>query len=573
MMGFSSNFVTRLLKAIPEFRRIAVLLVAIFSFSAIHRFPATFSAQSELTSQSDKSTDLPESVQLRIGGNSTSSANSAPQAQLQSGVRVMALSPTGKLVSTFGEPSNPLKDPYLIQLWNAESGKHVGDLEGHSVSVRAMTFRANGNMLCSVSEDDNGNGETILWDLKTKRILHRLPVAGRDVMFDFGGGQIMVTVPLQSQVLTFDVRTGEETNRSSTMRFPFKLGRRREHLISIGTSRSTQFWIYRLIDGKEVWKFDPLSNNAESPGNTTDNVRIRESFRPPSSAMQISPDGRTVAATDSRETIILWERSTGRVLHRLKAHSKKVLALTFTPDSRFLCSAGLDRTVRCWELATGQEVANRSAHQGPVTSIDTDLAGKVLASASLDRSVLLWKLSDLLHSKLPSEKPTQDRMTHLWEMLSSAEPATAYNAVGETYYHADIVLPFLKKSIHDVLVPVQSERIQQLIKELEAPSDIVRHRATEELRKLRAVAKPILIKTIRSTASAEVRYRIRRILSGSEEVTFPQEDDLRRFYRLIHALEQINTPEAKVVLNMIIDDFPDPQIVKEAENALRFMQR
>jgi WD40 repeat protein len=75
-----------------------------------------------------------------------------------------------------------------------------------------------------------------------------------------------------------------------------------------------------------------------------------------------SPDSRTVASTgvvpgpgESRlGEIRVWERATGKLVHRLLGHVGEV-GVVYHPDGKVLISVGVDRTLRAWDLATGRE--------------------------------------------------------------------------------------------------------------------------------------------------------------------------------------------------------------------------
>ena len=78
---------------------------------------------------------------------------------------------------------------------------------------------------------------------------------------------------------------------------------------------------------------------------------------------------------------------------------------------------------------------------------------------------------------------------------------------------------------------------------------------------------------IKTTTSAEVRYRLRRILSDSMDSPRFSVADIRRMLRVIHVAESVGGPEAKSMLELIIKDFPAEAVVREAKVALRRLRR
>jgi WD domain, G-beta repeat len=64
----------------------------------------------------------------------------------------------------------------------------------------------------------------------------------------------------------------------------------------------------------------------------------------------ISPDGQWMA-TSGGGGAFLWDFQTGTMLHRLEAHHRRVLALSFSADSQVLLTGGGDAVVRAWDGA------------------------------------------------------------------------------------------------------------------------------------------------------------------------------------------------------------------------------
>jgi WD40 repeat protein/serine/threonine protein kinase len=117
-------------------------------------------------------------------------------------------------------------------------------------------------------------------------------------------------------------------------------------------------------------------------------------------AVAVSPDGRSVASTslviDAGEVrlreIRVWERATGKQIHRLLAH-RGPAHLGFHPDGKLLFSAGEDKSLRAWDVASGTEVRNVD-----MTAVAVCLAvspdGRLLATGNADNTVRIWDAAD-----------------------------------------------------------------------------------------------------------------------------------------------------------------------------------
>src|SRR5205814_1583384 len=72
-----------------------------------------------------------------------------------------------------------------------------------------------------------------------------------------------------------------------------------------------------------------------------------------SQALSLSPDGTTLAAGGSDNTVRLWDLASGKELHPDGGHQGSVSLLLASEDGKTLTSWGSDHTVRRWETATG----------------------------------------------------------------------------------------------------------------------------------------------------------------------------------------------------------------------------
>jgi WD40 repeat protein len=99
--------------------------------------------------------------------------------------------------------------------------------------------------------------------------------------------------------------------------------------------------------------------------------------------LAFSPDGKVLASGSCyRETIKLWDTTTGKMLHSLKHGPGQVgHAFAFSPDGRCLAtSATADKTIRLWDVPGGAEVRQMQTESGTV-ALAFSPDGKILAAS------------------------------------------------------------------------------------------------------------------------------------------------------------------------------------------------
>ena len=71
-----------------------------------------------------------------------------------------------------------------------------------------------------------------------------------------------------------------------------------------------------------------------------------------------SPDGTMLAGRKltSPDTIVVWDTTTGQILHTLQDRDLSVYTLTFSPDSNLILSGGGDGILRLWDSHTGKAI-------------------------------------------------------------------------------------------------------------------------------------------------------------------------------------------------------------------------
>jgi WD40 repeat protein len=105
-----------------------------------------------------------------------------------------------------------------------------------------------------------------------------------------------------------------------------------------------------------------------------------------------APNAPILASCGQDHTIKLWNTHNGECFRTLHGHNNIVTAIAFSPDGQLLASSSTDRTVKIWNLLTGESIQTLEGHHACVWSVDFHPKGQFLASAAEDNTIKLWNL-------------------------------------------------------------------------------------------------------------------------------------------------------------------------------------
>jgi WD40 repeat protein len=133
-------------------------------------------------------------------------------------------------------------------------------------------------------------------------------------------------------------------------------------------------------------------------------------------AIDISPDGTTLAGASWVGNIVLINLSNNTYTTFVEENQTRMLAVRFTPDGKGLAYGGEDKVtqrgfVRLYNI---ESKASRhfSGHRAGVNDIEFSPDGKLMASAGADKRLLMWVLEN------PGDLPItmQNNSGFIWDI-------------------------------------------------------------------------------------------------------------------------------------------------------------
>jgi WD40 repeat protein len=223
-------------------------------------------------------------------------------------VESLALTADGRLVASslglqVGPAAQPTTAPHDVKVWEADSGRELMTLRGHTSTVSSLTFNRDGRLLASAATEC-----VKLWDMSTRaevgQLDHAPAAPGSEVIFSPDATTLVTRSFTSGTTSVWDV---------ATRRFKFSL------LGDGGSGKLT---------------FSP------------DGRRIATLGR------DMKADGRRIAAAG--RDVKIWDADTGREIITLPlpnsdpSTAPRVSALTFTPDGRLLLALLDDGSIFAW---------------------------------------------------------------------------------------------------------------------------------------------------------------------------------------------------------------------------------
>lgn len=235
-----------------------------------------------------------------------------------------------------------------INVFDLPSGKTRTTLKGHSGSVRAFRFSADGTILMSWTTDS-----VRLWSMPEGRLLRAFdanksdPIRAAEMTPDASYLSVAtlkgsVTIPALSGLMPLlDKIPYTASTETQGRRLPVTPARGGFSNVLTLTSSVESDWFAAGTTVKTVRVWGAESDEKKK--------KILRKHTKPVAALAPTPDGKLLLSGSRDKSVILWTMPNGKFDATLKGHPSSVRDIAVTPDSRYAAVSSAN-TVVIWDL-------------------------------------------------------------------------------------------------------------------------------------------------------------------------------------------------------------------------------
>jgi WD40 repeat protein len=298
-----------------------------------------------------------------------------------------------------------------VPVWNAENGRMIAVLSGHTNAVESAVFSADGRRVATASDDHTAR----LWDSETGKAIAVL--SGHDWLVRSAvfspDGQRVITASWDKSARIWDVESGKQLallsgHRLEVLGAAFSPDGRR--VLTRSDDNTARIWDAQ--SGKEVATLkghDGLVSAAHfSPDGkrvvtasfdkslriwNADNgqqIAVLNGHRAAVVDAAFSPDGQRVVSASNDATARIWDSESGKVIAVLRGHDDAVISAAFSPDGQRVVTASFDKTARIWNADSGESISVLRGHEQKVLSAVYGPGGRRIVTASIDGTARVW---------------------------------------------------------------------------------------------------------------------------------------------------------------------------------------
>lgn len=316
-------------------------------------------------------------------------------------VNALEFSPDGKRLASGGADG-------AIRIWDVESSRSITQLRGHRHALWALAFAPDGDQLVS----GDASGVVKLWSTRTVRRVVSTdagPIslavdgsawtsadAGSTRLFrKRGAGETGEVLPLPAhgamRVAAVAARgwVGCEPGGEPTL-----FGSESKPLPAVFPPYDPARGLWLSPDGRVLAAYDTRTAAPFLWDFQTRREIWRGAGGPQGErVLAMSSSSRFAATGDKQGTLRLIELPSGRVPTSMGAHAPTCYAADFTPDGARLVTAGHDGVARLWDTATGSRLAEFRSNAPAIWSVAISPDGTRVAVGTSESTIVMFDVT------------------------------------------------------------------------------------------------------------------------------------------------------------------------------------
>ena len=353
-----------------------------------------------------------------------SSILSAQQLSIQTGhastVLDLEFSPDGNIMASSGADNK-------IVLWDMVSSKQMNILSGHNGPVNSISIHPNKNIIASASDD----GTVKIWEYPSGKLLTTYSSFSgkvKSLIFSPDGKELACA---SKYIYLINIETKKQVKIAQQAKHIFTaLAYSNDGVFLVfGEKNSKKNYVYNLTSKKIEKEFKIKSNEIIFSENNASVyiagnkgiVKKKQLFKVKdkvSNYTQLSGYSWNsfnsvvlykdyLIAANKDNFIYIYNKSTGKKIEMLKAHTDDVMALAVNKKGNYLASAGKDRKIIIWDVDERKVIKTLEGGAISTNSISFSSDGKIMFIAYADGSFKTWDLaskSNIQYAKFGEDK-------------------------------------------------------------------------------------------------------------------------------------------------------------------------
>jgi WD40 repeat protein len=293
-------------------------------------------------------------------------------------VTSISFSPDGKKIASGGDDGS-------IKIWDAETGTELQTLTGHTEEITSVSFSPDEKKLLTSSRERHGDDKNTdanhlkMWDLSTSKELVRFfnKQKGNVTTTSFSpDGKKVASGNWDHSIKIWNAETGKELQTLTGHRYDVSSVSFSPDGKKIASGGSDSIKIWDAVTGKELQTL-------------TENI-----FR--DTNVSFSPDGKMIASGNrdgnKNHSIKIWDAETGKELQTLTGNTESIgiERVSFSPDGKKIASGGDGSKIKIWNVVNSNELQTLTGHTDTIASLNFSPDGKKIASGSSYGSIKIW---------------------------------------------------------------------------------------------------------------------------------------------------------------------------------------